>query len=597
MLSGKKLWLAFVAGFFIIYVIYACKSVKQGGGTSRAQQPSVLLFKKSVGDHPDSIGNRTPIAKITITDSVGRAPFTVAFKSKNIYDHDEKNPFSYQWILNKKVISTEPNPTYTFQNNGIYHVVLKVSDDGGKSNTDTVEIKVGNAVPTVTIHVTDNNTFFFDKPTTFRYAVEVHDNKDNVINRENLRVTMRYITKVASNVSLTGYPPMENYNYGRNLIAASDCKSCHQSMGRSTVPSFMQISEKYMGNNDVIGSLANKIITGGSGVWGEQVMSAHSKLSKEDATEIVKYVLSVAEKPEMEIPQEGAEVLNEHIGTRNGGRYVFTASYTDKGGALTPLTGRDVMVLRPSKVEAELADVIYDIQQGTSTLDHINNKSYFVLKNIDLRDVHRLIYCYSSKESDAKIEVHINAYDGQLISTATCKTTGAWDKYEEVSATVTDPGGKHDLYFVFAKNDAPNKDLTSLDWIKFDGGNEVKVIDKTSLTKTKLVRSNISKKNTSAKSNTANANKIIGTEKSLGRILIAKSDCYSCHKINQKLVGPAYSDVAKRYKNQAAAVNSLVNKILKGGAGNWGQVPMTPHPQLSKKDAAKMVQFILSLRK
>ena len=63
----------------------------------------------------------------------------------------------------------------------------------------------------------------------------------------------------------------------------------------------------------------------------------------------------------------------------------------------------------------------------------------------------------------------------------------------------------------------------------------------------------------------------------------------------QRLVGPAYADIAKRYKYQYGAINNLVGKILEGNAGTRGQVPMTPHSQLSTKDAHKMVKCILLL--
>jgi cytochrome c len=78
--------------------------------------------------------------------------------------------------------------------------------------------------------------------------------------------------------------------------------------------------------------------------------------------------------------------------------------------------------------------------------------------------------------------------------------------------------------------------------------------------------------------------------------LIAQSDCLTCHKVEDKLVGPAYREVANKYAGQPGAVDSLASKIIHGGAGNWGQVPMTPHPQLSKEDAQTMVKYILSLK-
>jgi cytochrome c len=81
-----------------------------------------------------------------------------------------------------------------------------------------------------------------------------------------------------------------------------------------------------------------------------------------------------------------------------------------------------------------------------------------------------------------------------------------------------------------------------------------------------------------------------------GLDLIAKSDCLTCHKVEEKLVGPAYRDIAKKYEDTPANVDSLAGKVIHGGAGNWGQVPMTPHPAISKEDAQLMVKYVLSLK-
>jgi len=81
-----------------------------------------------------------------------------------------------------------------------------------------------------------------------------------------------------------------------------------------------------------------------------------------------------------------------------------------------------------------------------------------------------------------------------------------------------------------------------------------------------------------------------------GLALIAQSDCLTCHKIDEKLVGPAYKDVANKYKADSATVKMLAEKVIHGGAGNWGQVAMTPHPNLSEGEAKKMVLYVLSLK-
>jgi cytochrome c len=82
-----------------------------------------------------------------------------------------------------------------------------------------------------------------------------------------------------------------------------------------------------------------------------------------------------------------------------------------------------------------------------------------------------------------------------------------------------------------------------------------------------------------------------------GKLLIAESDCKSCHLVDQKSAGPSYRDVAKRYAKDVRATEVLSDKILNGGSGNWGEVAMAAHPQLTKDQTVQMVEYILSLAK
>ena len=76
---------------------------------------------------------------------------------------------------------------------------------------------------------------------------------------------------------------------------------------------------------------------------------------------------------------------------------------------------------------------------------------------------------------------------------------------------------------------------------------------------------------------------------------LAKSkNCMSCHQIDKKVVGPAYKDVAKKYTAKDEAM--LVEKVLKGGKGNWGTVPMPPNATVKPEEAQKLVKWILSLK-
>lgn len=81
-----------------------------------------------------------------------------------------------------------------------------------------------------------------------------------------------------------------------------------------------------------------------------------------------------------------------------------------------------------------------------------------------------------------------------------------------------------------------------------------------------------------------------------GLELVGKSDCLTCHKVNDKLIGPSYKDVANKYEATEENISMLASKIIKGGKGVWGEIPMTPHPQISEEDAKAMVKYVLLLK-
>lgn len=80
-----------------------------------------------------------------------------------------------------------------------------------------------------------------------------------------------------------------------------------------------------------------------------------------------------------------------------------------------------------------------------------------------------------------------------------------------------------------------------------------------------------------------------------GKKLVAASDCAACHKPDTKLVGPSFREVARKYPATETSVTQLANKIIKGGTGVWGNVPMAPHNAMPPADAKKISRYILSL--
>lgn len=83
--------------------------------------------------------------------------------------------------------------------------------------------------------------------------------------------------------------------------------------------------------------------------------------------------------------------------------------------------------------------------------------------------------------------------------------------------------------------------------------------------------------------------------KDQGLALIEGADCLTCHKMDVRVVGPSYQEVADKYTE--GDIDMLATKIIDGGKGNWGEIPMTPHAGMSRENAIKMVEYIMTLKK
>ncbi|WP_113654257.1 c-type cytochrome [Pedobacter namyangjuensis] len=82
-----------------------------------------------------------------------------------------------------------------------------------------------------------------------------------------------------------------------------------------------------------------------------------------------------------------------------------------------------------------------------------------------------------------------------------------------------------------------------------------------------------------------------------GELAIVKSDCIGCHNKDNKIIGPSYLEIAEKYPSTDENIALLASKIIKGGKGVWGEIPMTPHTKITEDEAKTMVKYILSLKK
>ncbi len=87
-----------------------------------------------------------------------------------------------------------------------------------------------------------------------------------------------------------------------------------------------------------------------------------------------------------------------------------------------------------------------------------------------------------------------------------------------------------------------------------------------------------------------------GAQAAAGDDLLKKNACTACHALDKKMVGPAYKDVANKYRGQKDAPAKLAEKVKKGGTGVWGQIPMPPNAGVSDADLKAMIEYVLSLK-
>jgi cytochrome c len=78
--------------------------------------------------------------------------------------------------------------------------------------------------------------------------------------------------------------------------------------------------------------------------------------------------------------------------------------------------------------------------------------------------------------------------------------------------------------------------------------------------------------------------------------LAQKKNCLACHTVDKKLIGPAYKDVAAKYAGQKDAADKLAQKILKGGTGVWGVIPMPANPQVNEAEAKQLAAWVLTTK-
>ena len=435
-------------------------------------------------------GNRIPSVSITSDRTGGIAPFKVAFSSAGTSDPDG-DQLTYEWTVESAAggaprVFKQANPTVSFDRNGIYAATLTVTDPAGGKATASLDIIAGNTPPVVTLNAKGANRTFFKPGVPIEYAVQVSDREDGTlaagrIPAEQVALSIDYVPEGFDVTKLrhgqAKADPTTRFAVAKALMAGSDCANCHNRDAKSRGPSFLQLAEKYKPDAGTLKQLAGKIRTGGSGVWGQEVMPAHPLIGMHEAASIAEYMLSAGDKRLSSLPLQGSYTPALPEGDPGRGAVVLRAIYSDKGaGELPGLTSESMTVLRSPRLGPLQADVQQGITaaptRGAAGAVIPTANAHIGYKGLDLSGITRIEMLAQAAARNGQvggtIEVRIDSPTGPVIGqqdlglaggrggpTATeiqaagGRGAGRGGAAGPLTVAVKPTAGVHDLYFVF----------------------------------------------------------------------------------------------------------------------------------------------------
>jgi cytochrome c len=374
--------------------------------------------------------NRAPVAKISADRVSGAVPLTVRFSTDESNDPDGDNITAELVIGDKTQTSKTGEFQFTFDKPGVYRPKLNVTDSKGLKSSADLVIIAGNEPAVVSIAVDGNSTFYFPNSTA-NYTVEVSDKEDGStadgkIPAEKVFVSVNFMSQGYDSAEVAVGHQRPSHP-GKVLMAESDCKSCHLISAKSAGPSYTDIAKKYKSEPKAIGVLSDKILNGGSGVWGNTAMAAHPQVSKANAATMVEYILTLANGQENKsLPLSGTTkfAAAPEKGMEPKSAYIIRATYDDNGFGVAPsLPGGATLALRAPVLSGDDAS---DFSSGVGIMEaggfklvnNIVHNSSITFKNNDLTGVKSLelqVVEAAMMAESGQVEAFLDSKDGRKL--------------------------------------------------------------------------------------------------------------------------------------------------------------------------------------
>lgn len=411
-------------------------------------------------------GNMAPlVTSIKVDKTTGNLPF--AIKATVEAKDPEKEKVTYTWDLGNGTTkeTTTPELDYTYTTAGDFKISVDVKDaQGASSKSEAVGIYAGNEEPVVTVALTGGNKSFYIPGLPVNYKVTVKDNDTAKIDPANLYVSVDYAEGYDKAGATMGHQQGAAAVSGKNLMLSLDCKSCHKEAEKSVGPAFIDVAKKYQKDPNAISYLSQKIIKGGSGVWGEVAMAAHPTLAQNDVNQIVSWVLSLGNTAAIKksLPQEGS--ITPAANQKPNSTLVLSASYTDKGGNnIKALTGTGSVALGSNNYaftgKEKMQGFTVFTYNGMNIMILPKGDGSFGIDSIDLSGVHSLNI--TSMWQDAPdfgfdFEARLDAADGKLLGKGSMSVPQKTQKsgMAHVAIEAVTDGKFHSIYILYKPNNS-----------------------------------------------------------------------------------------------------------------------------------------------
>lgn len=421
-------------------------------------------------------GNRPPVVNnFTVNKSSGMLPLVL--KATVTARDPDGDQITYHWNVGNGIIKTTviPEVAYTYTKMGNYKVSVEVKDiKNASAKSEAVSIYAGNEAPVVAIKVTGGNKSFYMPGKPLMYAVTVVDKNDrSKMDPARLFVSADYNEGYDKAAVVMGHQQAITSMAGKNLVQTLDCKSCHKETVKSVGPAYLQVAQKYSRDKTAaMNHLTQKIIKGGSGVWGEVAMPAHPTLSAGDVQQIVSWVLSLNNKETVKKSMPASGSITVPVTQKPTEVLTLSASYTNKGvNNSKPLTGSSSLSLRSNTFsftgKERTKGFTAANNGGRNTLVLPPAQGWFAIDSIDLAGVHSVNLTSrwdAAPEAGLRFEARLDAPDGTILGSGSMPAPQKDQKsgVSKVPLQTVNDGKFHTIYFLYQSGEAVKARVTSL---------------------------------------------------------------------------------------------------------------------------------------